>query len=675
MRRRLLAGLAIGCGAIVIGSLLAATDLGGRIEDLTYDWRVRATARPAPADSPVAVVEINESSLRQLAPLVGQWPWPRLVHAAVIEFLARAGARVIAYDILFTEPDTRGELTIGGQTVSGSTSDAILADAIARAGNVVLLADATYEGTVDESEAGAAGTDAVASELPGPEWHPGEGFEVRPHLTLPIAALTRAAAGIGHNYFVDDPGGTARRMHPFVAVGDHLVPSLGLAAALAAEKLTPDDVALTAGGAELRVGAQTFGLLHQPTVGFDGQSRPSVQILLAHPAPRMEAGGVSSIFPSESFFNVLLAEDQIGSGQPPAVDPDRFRDRVVFVGTTAAGLGDVVSTPFRGPGARGVHLHATLAENVLSVHEMTRASRAADLVPTTLAGLAVGLTATIVPVFGAVPIALVLVGALGGWLTLAVGGGQWVGATAPAGAAALALFGGVAWQYFVEGRSKREIRQLFGRYVSPEVIAELVRNPALATLGGERREMSVLFSDIRGFTSASERARPEEVVTQLNEYFSAMVEVLFRHRGTLDKFVGDMVMGLFGAPVADARHADHAVACALEMSAELRGLNARWQAEGRPALDIGIGINSGEMIVGNIGSERQMSYTVIGDAVNLAARLESLNKDFGTRILISEDTRRRLQGIVETREMGKVTVKGRAEPVFVHEVLDAAEGQ
>jgi class 3 adenylate cyclase len=170
--------------------------------------------------------------------------------------------------------------------------------------------------------------------------------------------------------------------------------------------------------------------------------------------------------------------------------------------------------------------------------------------------------------------------------------------------------------------------------------------------------MTVLFSDIRGFTRPP-GGTPEQIVAQLNEYFSAMVDVLFAHHGTLDKFVGDMVMGLFGAPVQDARHADHAVAAALEMAKVLAELNGRWSAAGTPPLQIGIGINSGEMIAGNIGSDTIMSYTVIGDAVSLAARLESLNKDFGTRILISEATRSRLTIDVETRCIGEVTVKGR----------------
>ena len=181
--------------------------------------------------------------------------------------------------------------------------------------------------------------------------------------------------------------------------------------------------------------------------------------------------------------------------------------------------------------------------------------------------------------------------------------------------------------------------------------------------------MTVLFSDIRGFTTVTEKGNPEELVAQLNEYFTRMVDVVFRHKGTVDKFVGDMVMALFGAPVDDVDHAEHAVAAAARMVAELRVLNAKWVAEGRPPLDIGIGINSGDMIAGNIGSSSIMSYTVIGDNVNLGSRLESLNKEYRTRIIISDATRARLTGVYDIRPLGDVVVKGKTRPVAIFEVV------
>ena len=189
-----------------------------------------------------------------------------------------------------------------------------------------------------------------------------------------------------------------------------------------------------------------------------------------------------------------------------------------------------------------------------------------------------------------------------------------------------------------------------------------------AELGGKRRDMTVLFSDIRGFTSITESGKPEDLVAQLNEYFSRMVEIVFRHHGTVDKFVGDMVMALFGAPLDDPAHAEHAARAAVEMVEELGRLNAKWVAEGRTELDIGIGLNSGDMIAGNIGSSSIMSYTVIGDNVNLGSRLESLNKDYKTRIIISDATRGRLTGAYDIRPLGTVTVKGKSKAVAIFEI-------
>ena len=246
--------------------------------------------------------------------------------------------------------------------------------------------------------------------------------------------------------------------------------------------------------------------------------------------------------------------------------------------------------------------------------------------------------------------------------------GTWIPVTVPLLALVFAFVGDLAWKYFVEGREKRQVKKLFSRYVSKDVYDQLVANPSLAALGGARRHMTVLFSDIRGFTTMSEKGTPEDVVTQLNQLFTRMVAVVFAHRGTVDKFVGDMVMALYGAPLDDEDHAEHAVQTALAMIKTLQEMNQEWARDGKPQLDIGIGINTGDMIAGNVGSETIMSYTVIGDAVNLGARLESLNKDYGTRIIISEATRERLKGRYDIHPLGDVIVKGKSKPVAIFEV-------
>jgi adenylate cyclase len=658
--RRAGAAAAIGAGATFLALGLGRAPFVQRVENTSYDWRVASAATPASSSSPIVIVDINESTVRALEPLVGRWPWPRAIHAAAIDYLASSGAKVIAYDVLFGEHEGRSETIINGRTVTGADSDLALAQSVRSAGNVIMLADAVYEGLVkDDASSGAP-------VLPGRTYRPGAGFEPRPQLQLPYDDLAAAVRGVGHNMLVRDPGSDfARRMLPFVDVRGVAVPSLGMAAALAFLDAPVDRVALD--GKALRVGDARMPLLSQPSTGSDGTPQPSKQALLRFRQPAKGPDGVTSMFPGYSFFDVLLSSDQLASGKTPAIPPSAFAGKLVFVGTSAAGTFDSYQTPFAAR-AGGVELHATLADDLLSRQFMRRASPMVDVALSLSGGLAAAIAAVWLPVAGATAAVLALGAGFVFWTRHAVGTGLWIGTVVPGLAAAVGLFSGVAWRYFVEGREKRHIKRLFGRYVSKDVIEQLMADPSLANLGGQRREMTVLFSDIRGFTTASEQGTPEAIVDQLNEYFGAMVGVLFRHQGTLDKFVGDMVMGLFGAPLPDPSHADHAVAAALEMTAELERLNAHWKTQGRPVLDIGIGINSGEMIAGNIGAESAMSYTVIGDAVNLGSRLESLNKEYGTRLLISEDTRSRLTMPVTTRPIGNVTVKGKSKAVMVHEV-------
>jgi adenylate cyclase len=648
MLKRALTGLGLGAVGAAIALAWAGTASGLAVEAQSYDRRL--AARETPARDDIAIIEINESSVRALEPVFGRWPWPRLVHSLAINYLARARARAIVYDVQFTEADTQGRYQIGERIVAGPESDGELVAAVRRAGNVVLLADATFQGLSDESRT-SSGDPTPA--LPGTTYAPGAGLLERPSVRLPFAALRDAAAAVGHNFLVKDAGGVSRAMYPFIASRGAAVPSLGMASVLLANQVPAAAVRLQTG--RLQAGEATLPL------------RDDGQLLLKLHGPFTRPAG-SPPFPVYSFLDVLLSEDRAQSGQAPPIPASAFAGKIVFIGTTAAGLADVHATAFGGS-TPGVYLHATLADNTLSREFMRRGSKAGDAGLTIAAGVVTGAISILIPVWWALALVAGLASAAVFWATRLVGHGLWVPVVGPLAAAGVALVGGFAWQYFVEGREKRVVKRLFGRYVSPDIFRQLMANPAAARIGGERRDMSVLFSDIRGFTAASERATPEGVVAQLNEHFTEMVEVLFRHQGTLDKFVGDQVMGLFGAPVADPRHADHAVAAAIDMSAALDRLNARWAARGLPPLDIGIGINSGEMIAGNIGSESIMSYTVIGDAVNVGSRIESLNKDYGTRILIGQATKDRLTPGVRTRLVGSAAVKGRREPVVVHEVI------
>jgi len=659
------AGLLVGLasGAAVLGADLASSALAqgsGRqplqtIELKTYDWRLTQTARPDEARKDIALVEIDEYSLRNLQPYAGRWPWPRVVHSMLVDYLARAPAKLVAYDVNFAEADTRRGFDFGGGTMSGAESDQALVDSVKAAGNVILLADATYSAQAGES----SGLPATGFTFDAP------GAVERRVIYPPFPALAPAGVALGHNFFVLDPDGPLRHTVPFARAQSTLIPSLGLAAAVRAAGIAPRDVRIEDG--RLIVGDRRLPLEWRRVRSADGSER--YQWGLIHfRGPALLDDLQRRTYQTYSFFDLVAAEQEILNHRKPAVDPALFRDRMVFVGTTASGLFDVFETPFANGRMPGINIHAAVADDVLSGRSIEQARAAVRVTTVVAMAVLIGLVAAILPAWWAAAAAAIAI-ALFAWVaTRAFAGGYWLNMTQPVLAASFALFGGVAYQYFVEGREKRQMKKLFGQYVSRDVFAQLVADPSRARLGGHRRQMTVLFSDIRGFTTLTERGEPEAIVAMLNEYFTRMVAIVFRHKGTIDKFVGDMVMALFGAPLDDAGHAGHAVEAALDMVDALHELNARWQAEGREPLDIGIGINTGPMIAGNIGSEAIMSYTVIGDAVNLGSRLESLNKEYGTRIIISETTRAALDGRYLIRPLGEVVVKGKTEPVAIFEL-------
>ena len=667
--RRLSAGIGLGLGAAAIaltaGVLPFVSAFLETVELKTYDRRMRLAADPGTARRDIALVEINETSLRALEAAAGRWPWPRVVHASVIDFLARAPARVIVYDVLFTERDSRVGFDYGDAKWSGTESDAALVKSVVGAGTVILLADAVYEGI----EGAAPSPQLAARAWRDAGYRLGPDIEERPLVTAPFDDLARAGLALGHNLAVFDEDGPLRRVVPFIRSGDRVLPSLGVAAALAAGRIPPGAVAQEADS--IRLGDRRMPVIVHDVPAFGGgeSGRRSLRALINYRGPALLADGRTRPYASYSFFDVLYSEEQILAGEKPDIDPAVFRDKLVFVGVTATGLPDVFPSPFGETGKMpGIQMHAAVADDVLSNRFMRPAGSAARIAAVAAVALVVGIVAAFVSVPWTVGVALVTVAAFG-FLSLSLfRSGVFLNLSQPVLALALSLFGGVAYQYFVEGREKRRVKALFGRYVPRDVYHQLMADPALARLGGTRREMTVLFSDIRGFTTATERGAPEAIVAQLNEYFSRMVEVIFAYHGTIDKFVGDMVMALFGAPLDDRSHADHAVSAALAMSAALGELNRKWVAEGRQPMEIGVGVNSGEMIAGNIGSEAIMSYTVIGDAVNLGARLESLNKDYGTRIIISDATRSRLTGAYGLRRLGDVVVKGKTQAVTIWEV-------
>jgi len=658
--RKALAGLLIGIGAAAIVLALAHFELLDTAELKLYDWRMRLAADPASVNPDIVLVEINDLSIHDLEPVAGRWPWPRVVQSNLIDFITRGKPRVIAYDVLLTE-QTKGTFPFGDQQWSGAQSDAAMVDSVRAAGNVILLANAVDFSTDAKQE-------PDSTRWPGAAYSLGSAIETRPQIAPPFPALSQVAAGLGHNFLALDPDGPVRRMPPFVRSGERSLPSIGIAAALAAGGFTPADIVLDDDAIRIRDRRIPLVKMHVRDSFQTDSTHDQLTMLIDFRAPAVLPNGERPYKTYEA-RHLIVSEDQIRSDQKPLVDPSVFKDKIVFVGLSAAGLLDVFATPFGSDATMpGIQLHASMADSVLANRFIGLAPAGERPASVVAAGLAVGLITVFFPFSAAAAVtALMLAGWT--WFTVrAFDGGAWINLVQPVAAGAAALFAATAYRYFVEDAEKRKMKRLFGRYVSRDVYDQLVAHPELAELGGRRREMTVLFSDIRGFTAVTEKGNPETLVAQLNEYFSRMVDIVFLHRGTVDKFVGDMVMALFGAPLDDADHAEHAVQAAIDMVKALGELNRGWAARGLPQLDIGIGINSGDMIAGNIGSSAIMSYTVIGDNVNLGARLESLNKEYKTRIIISDATRTRLANRYDVRPLGDVTVKGKSKPVAIFEL-------
>lgn len=666
MRARLLLAAVFGLLAGLAGLLLGQLPFFQVAESKLYDLDMRWTVDPDRAHPAISVVEIDEISLRRLEPVVGRWPWPRLVHAVVIDFLARGPAKAVAYDVSLIDRDRRTGFDAGGTTWTGAESDRALVDSTRVAGNVIHLAEGVYEGATAADD-----VDRRLTTVPQGQYRLDDSVDLRPALSGPFPGLGEAARALGHNVMLVDEDGPVRQIIPFVRRDGLYLPSFGVAAA---------QVMLGVPSGAIRIEDDHFRIgptrLPAPVVDiprFDQQEGPAAKgrrSLIRYRGPAILPDGKTPTYKTYSFYDLFYSEQQLLEGQKPLVDPATFKEGLVFIGATAVGLKDVFAVPLGATGSMsGPHIHANVADMILSGRVIHRIAPWLCVLLTLL--VSVGARYAVMPA----RVTLGLAGAIGllgavhlGGL-LAFGRGLWVPLVPATLGWVLATGSGFAYQYVVEGREKRQVRGLFSRYLSKDVYEQVLANPSLAELGGRRRQMSVLFSDMRGFTTLSERGDPEALVQQLNEYFSRMVDVLFAHRGTLDKFVGDMVMALFGAPLDDEDHAEHAVATAVAMVKALEELNQRWAAQGRPTLGIGIGINSGEMIAGTIGSRQVRSYTVIGDAVNLGARLESLNKEYGTSIIISDATRQQLRTAWPLRPLGSVVVKGKSVPVDIYEVV------
>jgi adenylate cyclase len=652
--RRSLLGLAVGAAVALVLVVLRGTYPMQALELKTLDWRFRTLADPARADSDVVIVDVDNLSLDLLRPALGRFPWPRDAWVKAVRFLSVGGARAIGFDFTFPDPD-----------LEHPTADSDFAAAARAAGNVIQTLTLQTELDTAKARAQAAFREAPAAMLRLRDF----GFATAApasetdyqFVETPYPALLDASRAVGSINFTPDPvDGTARRTPLLYRFRGRAYPAFGLAVAMVADsaRFAGGPVAWSADALRFRdvVVPLDHGTL---LLNWRGPYRDPAR--RSHPE-------TYRVYP---FAQIVRSYDQLAAGETPEVPLAAFRHKVVFLGASGSGLFEARANPF-GPADPGVLIHATLADNLLTGDFLRRATPLANVAATVLAALLAGIAASfIASVWWSVAAGVVLAGAYLG-LTLALFGGArtWLDAAVPTLAVLLTFTGGMVVNYFTEGRHKRQIREMFSKYVAPEYVAQLADDPSKIALGGRRAELTILFSDIRGFTSISEKLEPHEVIEFLNEYLSLMAAIVKRKGGTLDKFIGDAVMAFWGEPVHHPDHAERAADCALEMQATTAELARRWVAEGKPDIHIGVGINTAEVVVGNIGSvEHKLDYTAIGDGVNLASRLESANKEFHTGIIISEFTLAKLGERFTVRALGDVKVKGKERPVTIYELL------
>jgi len=641
-----------------------------RLDQVIYDARLKATLSGG-TDDRVVIVDIDEKSLAEQ----GRWPWPRdRVAALVDELFERQDILALGLDTVFAEPDhSAGHARLQALTEGPLASEPALAARVqallpeldldarlaqALRGRPVVLG---YYFTSDRQ----ARTSGV---LPSPALRPESlhGHQLRATrwdgYGASIPVLADAAPRAGFFNAIADSDGVVRSLPLLAEHGGQYYESL----ALAVLRLVLGDPVLS----PAVVGAGRVGGLPPAVHGVRLLRQDRARLIdiderAAVLVPFRGPGG-----PQGGSFRYVSATDLLTGRVPPA----SLQGRIVLLGTTAPGLLDLRATPMAAT-YPGVEVHANLIAGLLDERLPVRPdyARGVELVQVLLAGL---LLALVLPLMSALGALLLSAGAL----AAVVGLNLWLfashGLVLPLASVlfvvVLVFVLDMSYGYLVESRSKRHLAQLFGTYVPPELVDEMLKDPDRYSMQAQTRELTVMFCDMRGFTSLSERLSPTELQALLNRVFSRLTQVIRRRRGTIDKYMGDCIMAFWGAPVEEPGHAALAVQTAWEMVQEVAALNHEHAAAGLPQIAVGIGLNTGEVCVGDMGSDVRRSYTVVGDAVNLASRLEGLSKVYGVPVVASETTRAQAGGWL-WQELDRVRVKGRAEPVTIFTPRAAGE--
>jgi adenylate cyclase len=635
----------------------------------TLDLRIASRGTMQTGNETVIAV-IDEKSLTEL----GRWPWPRTTIARLVDSLKACGAKSIGFDIVFSEPDNNSSIraitdlaaemkksgirdnnvfSLLNKKLAVADTDAALVKSMANAKNVTIGYFFHLRGKdTEDLEMSPKEIDENIQNIQNSRYQVINSSEQNPddsrlpHAYAPeanIRIISSAARNSGYFNMIPDSDGSNRWSPLVIKLKDNYYSSLAISMLMQYLDWPMLSLNLESYG----VNSINIGKITIPT---DDHGR----LLVNYRGPE-------KTFPHYSIADIIKRK----------LPADTFRNKIVLVGATAIGIYDLRVTPFSAA-YPGVEIHANVIDNILHQDFLTYSSfiRFLDIITIVAFGLIIGF---VVPRLKAVVGIFVFLLTVGAFIVLNLFVFSrlniWMNLTYPLLTMIAIYFGVTIYRYVTEEREKKKIRGAFQYYLTASVINEMLKDPTKLKLGGDKKDLSVLFSDIRGFTTISEKLTPEELVHLLNEYLTAMTDVVFKYEGMLDKYMGDAIMAVFGAPLDQPDHAKRACLTALHMLSELRGLQKKWQEEGKPVLNIGVGINSGDMVVGNMGSEMRFDYTVMGDMVNLGSRLEGINKEYGSNIIVSEFTYNTVRDSMCCRELDMVRVKGKKLPVKIYELL------
>lgn len=614
-------------------------------EPKVYNFMVQNFASISNKSDDIVVITIDDKSIERY-----RWPWKRSLYAKMFEYFNEySKPKIIGYDAILSSSEDK-------------ESDAVLFNTLNKIDNLVVGFSPLAEKNKTEQTYIT-------------KFNKKFKINISDKRTIKYPSIYNSISRFPDAYFNSvkyagsvnvnqDYDGTLRRADSIVTVNDTNYPSLALRMYLLlnnTDRITitndgviVDDTGLVIPSYTVPQGMQNFTRYYRRLPNSEYTHK------------------------KYSAIDIIDSLDKIKQGKTPVINPDEFKDKIVFIGANAKGAGlaleDALPTPIlqRHP---GVDIQATILENLINNQFIKATSFLQDILTIIILSIAAFIIISRFSIFKSL-ISLTLLGICYFIFTIiCYRNGISPNVITPLAIQLITMIFGYSYKFILEGRNKEKIKNAMGKYLSQDIMKNVVQNIDDIKLGGKKANVTVLFADIRGFTSMSEKMTAEEVSVILNEYFSEIEPIITKYNGVINKFIGDAVMAIFGEPIQDIHHPQNAVRCACAMLKKVDQLQDKWLFEGKPKIEIGIGINTGEAFVGNIGSEKRLEYTVIGDTVNLASRIESYNKVYKTNMLISSSTYSYVSDIVDVIKIADVTIRGKAKKMDIYEVLKLSDRQ